>query len=284
MSIRADTNPQTTSKFCVVPVCEGKKFNLVHKFPSDLERFNEWLDAVQKTGPLQKFHGKTPDDIRKRYFVCARHFGVSSYKNVESRSLNITAVPHLNLINLDDYPLSKAFQLEQSQPSSETTPKKLNQPAILNKFAGSALKVESNIKSLKRSFDEMNSKNTANKTQFEAPVIDVPQPIMASVFKIQRPPPIANENPVLNVNVKTLEEKLNDEKPQGKLLALLEVNPAQYKKLLSVINTNSNVVVIDNAENNLNISPDNGKNVFIHILNNKIIIRVYSHVSDGFRG
>lgn len=41
-------------------------------------------------------------DIRKRLFVCSRHFLPSDYKNLESRSLNWNAVPSINLTAFDN--------------------------------------------------------------------------------------------------------------------------------------------------------------------------------------
>lgn len=101
-------------KACVLPVCENKKFNLVHKFPADKERFTEWIEKIQESQPITKFAGLSDDAIRKRFFICSRHFGLPQYKNAESRSLNLTAIPHLNLKNLDEIHLSKAWQLENN--------------------------------------------------------------------------------------------------------------------------------------------------------------------------
>lgn len=101
-------------KACVLPVCDNKKFNLVHKFPADKERFTEWMEAIQESKPIAKLAGISDDAIRKRFFICSRHFGLSQYKNAESRSLNLTAVPHVNLKNLDEIHLSKAWQLENN--------------------------------------------------------------------------------------------------------------------------------------------------------------------------
>jgi antibiotic biosynthesis monooxygenase (ABM) superfamily enzyme len=69
------------SKACLIPACENKKFNLVHKFPSDRERFNEWLAVIQRDNLIEKLQGLTEDVIRKRYFICSRHFAPKEYKN-----------------------------------------------------------------------------------------------------------------------------------------------------------------------------------------------------------
>lgn len=108
------------AKACVIPVCESEKFNLVHKFPADKERFVLWIEAIQGKNLIEKLAGLTPESIRKRFFICSRHFGLNQYKNIESRSLNLTAIPHLNLENLDEISLSKAFQLESKlEPKEE---------------------------------------------------------------------------------------------------------------------------------------------------------------------
>lgn len=106
--------PGIVQKACLLPICKGKKFQLVHKFPSDRERFAEWVEAIQKEQKVQQLQGDLTDEqIRKRYFICSRHFGLNQYKNIESRSLNITALPHLNLVNLDKLQESKAYRVEE---------------------------------------------------------------------------------------------------------------------------------------------------------------------------
>lgn len=42
------------------------------------------------------------DDLRKRSFVCSRHFLPCDYKNAQSRSLNWNAVPKINLSRYDN--------------------------------------------------------------------------------------------------------------------------------------------------------------------------------------
>ncbi|KFB36062.1 epsilon-trimethyllysine 2-oxoglutarate dioxygenase [Anopheles sinensis] len=82
---------------CCVPCCKNEKFSLVHKFPSDNERAERWRQALT----IDNFLGMPIEVIRKRYFVCSRHFRDSDYKNKASRSLNTTAVPSINLFALD---------------------------------------------------------------------------------------------------------------------------------------------------------------------------------------
>ncbi|XP_052896220.1 uncharacterized protein LOC128303335 [Anopheles moucheti] len=83
---------------CCVPCCKDEKFPLVHKFPSDNERAEQWRRVLGIDG----FIGLPIDIIRKRYYICSRHFRDTDYKNKASRSINVTAVPSINLITLND--------------------------------------------------------------------------------------------------------------------------------------------------------------------------------------
>ncbi|XP_052872999.1 uncharacterized protein LOC128278329 [Anopheles cruzii] len=83
---------------CCVPLCKGEKFPLVHKFPADNDRAEQWKKVLN----LSEFIAVPLDIIRKRYFVCSRHFRDSDYKNKASRSINMTAIPSLNLHALTD--------------------------------------------------------------------------------------------------------------------------------------------------------------------------------------
>ena len=176
----------------------------------------------------------------------------------------MTAIPHLNLKNLDEYSQSKAYQIEQIQSQRNEISQINPFPKILNKLSVSSIKVENTAKPIKRTYDEMQGNIS--------PISSIPQKSPQKLKPISR---ISNEaikicRAELDSNFKSEDQKNKivntceiKEDPKGKLLALLEVNAAQYKKLLSVINTNSNVVVIDNNENDLNILDDNGKRFFI---------------------
>ncbi|XP_050096184.1 trimethyllysine dioxygenase, mitochondrial [Anopheles aquasalis] len=83
---------------CCVPCCKREKLELVHKFPADNERAAQWVKILN----VAEFDGLPIDNIRKRFFVCTRHFRDSDYKNKASRCINITAVPSLNLKGLTD--------------------------------------------------------------------------------------------------------------------------------------------------------------------------------------
>lgn len=99
-----------TQKLCVVSVCGNEKSNLVHKFPSDHEKFKKWIEIINSN----KLKGFTEDQIKKRFFVCSRHFRECDYKNIESRSLNSTALPSLNMTSLNKIHLSKAGKMQSS--------------------------------------------------------------------------------------------------------------------------------------------------------------------------
>lgn len=83
---------------CCVPCCKREKQELVHKFPADNDRAAQWVKILN----VADFDGLPIDNIRKRFFVCTRHFRDSDYKNKASRCINITAVPSLNLKDLTD--------------------------------------------------------------------------------------------------------------------------------------------------------------------------------------
>lgn len=85
-------------KLCVVPACQNLRFDLVHKFPMREDRAEIW----RKTLKIAKLNALEMADIRKRLFVCSRHFLPSDYKNLESRSLNWNAVPSINLNTFDN--------------------------------------------------------------------------------------------------------------------------------------------------------------------------------------
>lgn len=53
----------------------------------------QWLDIIN----VPELYEISLDYLRKRFFVCTRHFRKEDYKNRESRSLNTTAYPRLFL-------------------------------------------------------------------------------------------------------------------------------------------------------------------------------------------
>lgn len=78
-------------RLCIIPLCKNERFDLVHKFPTDNQRAEEWRRAIN----LPEINNLPLDLLRKRT-ICSKHFRKEDYKNIESRSLNKTAVPSLN--------------------------------------------------------------------------------------------------------------------------------------------------------------------------------------------
>lgn len=106
-------------KLCVVPVCRHLRFALVHKFPMSLERAELWRTALNIP---ELTHLDWPD-IRKRLFVCSRHFLLSDYKNMDSKNLNWNAVPSINLTTFDDFNCMDTCTFDVS-PENHPTPSK----------------------------------------------------------------------------------------------------------------------------------------------------------------
>lgn len=91
-------SPERKKRSCIVPICSGERFDLVHKFPMDNQRATQWKDLIKN--PI--LDDMSLDLIRKRYFVCSRHFKVQDYKNIMSRGLNKTSIPSLNMNEFSD--------------------------------------------------------------------------------------------------------------------------------------------------------------------------------------
>ncbi|XP_055318268.1 trimethyllysine dioxygenase, mitochondrial-like [Sitodiplosis mosellana] len=90
-------SPERKLKLCALPTCKGKRYDLVHKFPMNNERAQQWIDIID----LPELKKLPIDQVRKRFFICSKHFRPQDYKNCESRSLNTTAYPRL-LLKLTD--------------------------------------------------------------------------------------------------------------------------------------------------------------------------------------
>lgn len=86
-------SPERKLKLCALPTCKGKRYDLVHKFPMNNERAQQWIDIID----LPELRELSIDKVRKRFFICSKHFRPQDYKNCESRSLNTTAYPRLHL-------------------------------------------------------------------------------------------------------------------------------------------------------------------------------------------
>lgn len=101
---------------CAMPVCRGERFDLVHKFPMDNERAKNWLRLIN----VPELNGLPLDQLRKKYFICSKHFRKIDYKNCESRSLNQTAYPRLFLSteNIDTADSNDATESIDANPQN----------------------------------------------------------------------------------------------------------------------------------------------------------------------
>lgn len=274
------------AKACIVPVCGNEKFHLVHKFPSDAERFKQWMEAINSE-IIEKLNGLNPEGIRKRYFICARHFKLSDYKNSESRSLNLTAVPSLNLQELNELNLTKAYQLLNqededesrhniSSPAKDMVKEEINikeSPKILNPGASMAKPLvvkQQIIKVIKRKAPaviqspppaeaippEPNKSPTAfvdQKTQVSKPL-----EFSSTVNEISTTPakrirtehlPTKEFVPEIEITEPVMESTPEEVKPANKLLALFEVTPEQYEKLSQTLSSDDRNHAITNFMN-----------------------------------
>lgn len=93
-------SPERKLKPCVMPTCKDRRFDLVHKFPMDNERAKQWLEIID----IPELTALPLVQLRKRCFICSKHFRKQDYKNCESRSLNKTAYPRLHLKVDGEYP------------------------------------------------------------------------------------------------------------------------------------------------------------------------------------
>ena len=137
------------TRFCIMPKCKGERFDLVHKFPMDNERAEQWRSIID----LPELYQYSIEQLRKRSFICSRHFRLQDYKNRESRSLNKTAMPSLNLsleactpeqkeivtssfqetrcptIDLADEPSPQETKIQMPTLMHFTTKRRINMPA-----------------------------------------------------------------------------------------------------------------------------------------------------------
>ncbi|XP_075150101.1 trimethyllysine dioxygenase, mitochondrial-like [Haematobia irritans] len=94
---------------CALPQCSGLRFNLVHKFPRRHDRLQQWLDAI--ASPRLS---SLPHDRLNLLWICCRHFRVEDYVNPQSKTLNVAAVPSLNLQTLDDLDKCRQGDVEKA--------------------------------------------------------------------------------------------------------------------------------------------------------------------------
>jgi hypothetical protein len=75
--------------------------------------------------PIPKINSLTVDEIKKKYFICSRHFLAKDYKNAISRSVNTTAIPSINLDSLDNLHLMRDVTEVTVIESIEVSPQKV---------------------------------------------------------------------------------------------------------------------------------------------------------------
>lgn len=282
------------AKACVLPVCNNQRFHLVHKFPADRDRFAEWLEVTQRHKPIEKFIGESADVIRKRFFICSRHFSPREYKNVESRSLNLTAVPHLNLNDLNELHLSKAWQLENISNDRADDKRSSTEPSPALKILNQSLQpngVPKDVEVLKRTFKVVRTKvgsdskaSTIRALTAEPPAKKTKQtPLLREetldnlLDEHQYEPEIIKESlasiekAATDIKTEVIPEASQEIKHETKLLALIEVTPEQYEKLsksLSSSERNENISSLlnfmTNDEDERISAADNGKKSVIN--------------------
>lgn len=87
--------------------------------------------TINGSNPISKFTDLPIEEIKKKFLICYRHFKKTDYKNPISRSLNITAIPSLNLKDLSQLNLCKQMEVETVKIQSSTIEQKIiNSPAL----------------------------------------------------------------------------------------------------------------------------------------------------------
>lgn len=133
------------SRLCLLPSCKGKRFDLVHKFPMDNERAEQWIRILN----MPELSGLPIETIRKRFFICSKHFIQKDYKNIESRNLNKTAYPRLFLTENDDAGDAEVVQDAKTSPTPQVTVASQSEPCVEQPQAPPILlKVEGNAKTI----------------------------------------------------------------------------------------------------------------------------------------
>lgn len=144
-------SPERKLKLCALPSCKGKRYDLVHKFPMNNERAQKWIDIID----LPELKKMPIDKVRKRFFICSKHFRPQDYKNCESRSLNITAYPRLLLKSEEDEALDQ-YPVNVNSGVEELNQQECNyneQETIIEVTASESCKIQTNEMPLERSTD-----------------------------------------------------------------------------------------------------------------------------------
>lgn len=233
-------------KLCVVGVCGNEKSDLVHKFPSDHEKFKKWIEIINSN----KLRGFTEDQIKKRFFVCSRHFRLCDYKNSESRSLNSTALPSLNMQNLNKIHLSKAGKTA-TQTGLNSTFAVPSTSDVLNINASAAPQTYSKLAKRPHSIDnsspakyqKLTIRQTPPKQEYNYDLLEqesseimlVPSDLnnMEQFEIVETPnPQIQTSQSELDLKEEnlTFNESVKSTAATNKLLAVFELTPELYEK------------------------------------------------------
>lgn len=112
---RTTSDRSLSLRSCMMASCQGTRSNLVHKFPMDNMRSEMWRTIINHP----QINNLSMDVIRRRYFICSRHFRPQDYKHAESRSLNVTALPSL-LLHRYSYDTDSVCEEELEELQDET--------------------------------------------------------------------------------------------------------------------------------------------------------------------
>lgn len=233
----------------------------------------------------------TPEGIRKRFFICSRHFAKASYKNAESRSLNFTAVPSLNIVKLEDLGSSKAGLSDSHiEPAAKTS----DIPKVEQSFVKSSSRIlnfnnspTKKLRIVKRSVKKVPLKESfklETPENEELEIIDEPPPkrIKADSKQHRNDQKLIVATSSTKISTKaeasletTSSQPLIESQPsqqQNKLLALIEVTPEQYQTLSSSLTTAERSEHVSSllsfiAKNDLDpVNADNGNIFLINML------------------
>lgn len=266
-----------TQKLCVVGVCGNEKSNLVHKFPSDHEKFKKWMEIINSN----KLRGLSEEQIKKRFFVCSRHFRDCDYKNTESRSLNSTALPSLNMHSLNKIHLSKAGKsaMQTGLNSTYAVPStsdvlNINVSAAPQTYSKLVKRPHSTENSSPAKFQKLSIRQTPPKQEYSYDLLEqesseimlVPSELNnMEKFEIVETP---NNETSPEIDLKeenlTFNEEIKSTATTNKLLAVFELTPELYEKFstkLAKSDKNEQITeflnMFDDDNDNLSTS-DNG--------------------------
>ena len=264
-----------SQKLCVVSVCGNEKSNLVHKFPSDHEKFLKWMEIINSS----KLKGFSEEQIRKRFFVCSRHFRECDYKNIESRSLNSTALPSLNMTSLNKIHLSKAGKssVQVTLNSTYAVPStsdvlNVNVSAAPQTYAKLVKRPHSAENSSTAKYQKISIKQSPSKQAYTYDLLKQESTeimlVQSEINNSEKFEIVESQDPEPSPEIVLKEEIVSfneDPKPPitNKLLAVFELTPELYEKFNAKLlkqDKNEQIAEFLNMfdDDNDNLSTDNG--------------------------